>query len=163
MIALGFDPGLATTGYGVIKENKSRYYHLAHGTIRTPPTKSIPERLATIYQNARELIQEYKPDTIAVERLYFEKNVTNGIYVAQARGVLLLATAHEKLPLVELSPTEVKIALVGYGRAEKIQVQLMIQRLLLLDAIPKPDDAADALAIALCSLHIQPFSENLGK
>lgn len=158
MIALGFDPGLATTGYGLIHKKSSRYFHITHGVIRTPATKPIPERLAIIYQSAQDLITKYKPDTIAVERLYFEKNVTNGIYVAQARGVLLLATAHHKIPIVEFSPTEVKIALVGYGRAEKIQVQNMVKKFLLLDTIPKPDDSADALALAICALHIKPMN-----
>ncbi len=153
MIALGFDPGLATTGYGLIHEKGSRYFYITHGTIRTPARKSIPERLDIIYQNALELITQYKPDTIAIEKLYFEKNVTNGIYVAQARGVLLLASAHQKIPVVEFSPTMPKIALVGYGRAEKIQVQKMVQRLLMLDSIPHPDDSADALALAICALH----------
>lgn len=155
MFALGFDPGLATTGYGLIHKKGSRYFHITHGVIRTPATKSIPERLAIIYQIALDLIKEYRPNIIAIERLYFEKNVTNGIYVAQARGVLLLATAHQQIPVVEFSPTEVKIALVGYGRAEKIQVQNMVQRLLLLNEIPKPDDSADALALAICALHIK--------
>ncbi|MGC8739228.1 MAG: crossover junction endodeoxyribonuclease RuvC [Candidatus Hydrogenedens sp.] len=157
MIALGFDPGLATTGYGLVHKKGSRYFHISHGTIRTPASKDIAERLAIIYQNALDLIKKYRPDTIAIERLYFEKNVTNGIYVAQARGVLLLATAHLQIPVVEFSPTEVKIALVGYGRAEKIQVQSMVQRLLLLDVIPRPDDSADALALAICALHIKPL------
>ncbi len=154
MIALGFDPGLATTGYGIIHKKSSKYFYIKHGTIRTPATKTIPERLAIIYQDAHNLIVKYKPDTIAIERLYFEKNVTNGIYVAQARGVLLLATAHHNIPVVEFSPTEVKIALVGYGRAEKIQVQRMVQKLLSLDTLPRPDDSADALALAICALHI---------
>ncbi len=156
MIALGFDPGLSTTGYGLVKKEGSRYFYISHGTIRTPAI-NIAERLAIIYQNALELIKEHKPDTIGIERIYFEKNVTNGIYVAQARGVLLLATAHQQVPVVEFSPTEVKIALVGYGRAEKIQVQSMVQRLLSLDEIPRPDDAADALAIAICSLNMKPI------
>ncbi|HOK10199.1 MAG TPA: crossover junction endodeoxyribonuclease RuvC [Candidatus Hydrogenedens sp.] len=159
MIALGFDPGLATTGYGLVEKKSSRYYHVAHGVIRTGSTKSLPERLAIIYEGAQELIKTYKPNIVAVERIYFEKNVTNGIFVAQARGVLLLACAHEHVSVTEFSPTEIKIALVGYGRAEKHQVQCMIQRLLLLDEIPKPDDAGDALAIALCALHVQPLPE----
>ncbi|HOQ32695.1 MAG TPA: crossover junction endodeoxyribonuclease RuvC [Candidatus Hydrogenedens sp.] len=157
MIALGFDPGLATTGYGLVRKEGSRYFYISHGTIRTPAINDIAKRLAIIYQNAFDLIKEHKPDIIAIERLYFEKNVTNGIYVAQARGVLLLATAHQQIPVVEFSPTEVKIALVGYGRAEKIQVQNMVQRLLLLDEIPRPDDAADALAMAICAFHIKPI------
>lgn len=157
MIALGFDPGLATTGYGIVQKKGSRLQYIGHGVIRTTSSKSVEKRLNTIYESARKLIEHYSPDVIAVEKLYFEKNVTNGLLVAQARGVLLLASAQAGRVVAEFSPTEVKTALVGYGRAEKCQVQSMVQRLLFLNTPPKPDDSADALALAICSLQSYPL------
>jgi len=154
MRALGLDPGTAITGYGVVEGRGNRLRHLAHGAIRTSPTETPHERLRALYERATALIEQYQPDAIAVERLYFKQNVSTGIAVAQARGVLLLATAQAGCQFGEFSPTEMKVAVTGYGRAEKQQLQEMVRRLLNLDARPKPDDAADALALAICQIQI---------
>lgn len=153
MRVLGLDPGTATTGYGVVELRGSRLYYLAHGIISTPPHTPFEERLAAIYDETRALISKHKPDGVGLEKIYFKQNVTTGISVAQARGVLALAAAQASLPIRELSPAEVKTGVVGYGKATKRQVQEMVKVLLNLDDIPKPDDAADALAIAICTLH----------
>ncbi len=152
MRALGFDPGTATTGYGVVDSRGSRLTHVAHGVIATPAKWDFPDRLKFIFEEASRLLELFKPDAVAVERLFFVQNVTNGIQVAQARGVLVLAAALAGLPVGEFSPTEAKTAVVGYGHADKRQVQEMVKRLLSLDALPKPDDAADALAMAICQV-----------
>ena len=154
MRALGFDPGTATTGYGVVDSRGSRLTHVAHGVISTPSKWHFADRLKFIFEEASRLLELFKPDTVAVERLFFVQNVTNGIQVAQARGVLVLAAAQAGLPVGEFSPTEAKTAVVGYGHADKRQVQEMVKRLLSLDALPKPDDAADALALAICQVQI---------
>jgi len=153
MRVLGFDPGTATTGYGVVDGKGNRLTHIAHGTITTPPDTHFAERLHTIHTEATELIQQHNPDAVAIEKLYFKQNVTTGITVAQARGVLALAAVQAKKPIGEFSPTQAKLAITGYGKADKKQVQEMIKILLNLDTIPRPDDAADALALAICQLH----------
>jgi len=150
MRILGFDPGTATTGYGVVDRKGSRLTHVAHGTITTPPDMPFQDRLALIFRQAGELIATHRPDAVAIEKLFFSQNVTTGIGVAQARGVIALAAALENLPVGEFSPLEVKNATVGYGKATKKQVQEMVKILLNLDKIPRPDDAADALGIAIC-------------
>lgn len=152
MIAIGIDPGTAITGVGIVEEKSSRLFHIHHGAIRTSTRQPLEKRLLLIYQQLKDCFSNYTPDLVAVEKIYFKQNVTNGIFVAQARGVALLLSAQMEIPVVEFSPTEVKTALVGYGRAEKFQVQSMVQRLLMLDEIPKPDDAGDALALAICAL-----------
>ncbi len=153
MRVLGFDPGTATTGYGVVEGKGTRLTHIAHGTIRTPAGEHFAVRLKSIYAEATQLLETYAPDAVAIEKLFFSRNVTTGITVAQARGVLALSAAQANLPIGEFSPLEVKSAVVGYGKADKRQVQEMIKILLNLDALPKPDDAADALAIAICQIH----------
>ena len=153
MRVLGFDPGTATTGYGVVDGKGSRLNHVAHGVIATPAGQPFAERLKTIFLEARRLLDLYQPDAVAIEKLYFAQNVTTGLSVAQARGVIAVAVALCDKPLGEFSPLEVKNAVVGYGRATKKQVQEMVKILLNLDAIPKPDDAADALALAICQYH----------
>ncbi len=153
MRVLGLDPGTATTGYGVVEQQGSRLHHVAHGIISTPPKTAFEARLATIYDETRALIAQHKPDFVGIEKIYFKQNVTTGITVAQARGVLALAAAQSSLPIRELSPVDVKKGVVGYGKATKNQVQEMVKVLLNLEAIPRPDDAADALAIAICALH----------
>lgn len=152
MRALGFDPGTATTGYGVVESRGSRLTHVAHGVILTPSKWDFSDRLKFIFEEASRLLELFKPEAVAVERLFFVQNVTNGIQVAQARGVLVLAAALAGLPVGEFSPTEAKTAVVGYGHADKRQVQEMVKLLLSLDTIPKPDDAADALAMAICQV-----------
>ena len=155
MIILGIDPGTATTGYGVIEVQGSRFTALDYGCISTKPTFSMPERLDKIHQGLSLLIERFHPDEVAVEQLYFNTNATTAISVGQARGVILLAAAQKKLPVGEYTPLQVKQAMVGYGRAEKKQVQYMVASFLKLSNPPKPDDAADALAIAICHAHNQ--------
>jgi len=161
MRALGFDPGTATTGYGVVDSRGSRLTHVAHGVIATPSQWHFADRLKFIFEEASRLLDLFKPDAVAVERLFFVQNVTNGIQVAQARGVLVLAVAQAGLPVAEFSPTEAKTAVVGYGHADKRQVQEMVKRLLSLDALPKPDDAADALALAICQVQTGVVQQRL--
>lgn len=158
MKVLGIDPGLATTGYAVIQHDPSagrsprQMAILEAGVIRTPPHDPVPQRLHAIYADMKPLIQEFGPDALAVEEVFFNRNVTTAITVSEARGVVLLASSQFDLECVGYSPVEIKRQICGYGRATKGQVQAMIKRLLGLDALPKPDDAADALAVALCFL-----------
>ena len=149
MRILGIDPGLAIVGYGVIDSEKGVYRPVDCGVINTPKELSLPERLQLIYKGMVELIDTFKPDQVAIEELFFTKNITTGITVAEARGVILLACKQSGLPMFEYTPNQIKQSLTGYGKADKKQIQFMITRLLGLKAIPKPDDAADALAIAL--------------
>ena len=153
MRALGFDPGTATTGYGVVEGKGARLYHIEHGVITTPPDLHYAKRLVMIFQEVQRLCQAYRPDVVAIEKIFFSSNVTTGISVSQARGVISVAAALEQLPVTEFSPLEVKNAVVGYGKATKRQVQEMVKILLNLNALPKPDDAADALALAICQIH----------
>lgn len=153
MIILGLDPGTATTGYGVIRQTSFKISAIAYGTILTQPEMAMEHRLEVIYNDLGKIIRQYRPDEVAVEKLYFGRNTTTAITVGQARGVLLLRLAQENLPLGEYTPMQIKKALVGHGGAEKKQVQYMVQRFLKLDEMPKPDDAADALAIAICHAH----------
>ena len=153
MRVLGFDPGTATTGYGVVEGKGTRLYHVAHGIISTPPEQPFQDRLRTIFIECQRLIDLYAPDAAVVEKLFFSQNVTTGISVAQARGVIATAVAISEKPLGEFSPLEVKNAVVGYGKATKRQVQEMVKILLDLDALPRPDDAADALALAICQIN----------
>ncbi len=153
MRVLGFDPGTATTGYGVVQRQGSRLRHVVHGVILTPPEASFADRLLMIFEEASRLISIHEPQTVAIEKLFFVKNVTTGISVAQARGVVALAAAKANIAVTEYSPLEVKNAVVGYGKATKKQVQEMVKILLNLKDIPKPDDASDALALAICCLH----------
>ena len=149
MRILGIDPGLAIVGYSVIDSEKGVYRPVDCGVINTPKELSLPERLELIYKGMGELIDTFKPDQVAIEELFFTKNITTGITVAEARGVILLACKQSGLPMFEYTPNQIKQSLTGYGKADKKQIQFMITRLLGLKAIPKPDDAADALAIAL--------------
>ncbi len=149
MRILGIDPGLAIVGYGVIDSEKGVYRPVDCGVINTPKELSLPERLELIYKGMGELIETFNPDQVAIEELFFTKNITTGITVAEARGVILLVCKQSGLPMFEYTPNQIKQSLTGYGKADKKQIQFMITRLLGLKAIPKPDDAADALAIAL--------------
>jgi len=153
VILIGIDPGTATTGYGVIEKHGDRVKYIACGVISTPSTDEAHIRLKTIYDQFNALLDQYQPDTVATERLFFTNNVTTGIPVGRALGVILLAIAQRGLPWTEYTPTQVKSAVVGVGRAEKKQVQFMVTRLLNLAEVPKPDDAADALAVAICHAH----------
>ncbi len=151
---IGFDPGLAIVGYGVMDfEDFNRKTVVDYGIITTPKEESFPVRLAILYKAVTELIEKYKPDEIAAEELFFNTNITTGINVAHARGVLLLAAIHSCGRLYEYTPLQIKQAMTGYGRADKKQIQQMVKMYLGLEKIPRPDDAADALAVALT--HIQ--------
>ncbi len=153
MIILGIDPGLAIVGWGVIEYRNTKFRTLAYGSIQTPAGMRTEERLRAIYDGMRELIEKYHPETVAVEELFFNTNVTTGIRVAEARGVILLAAEQAGLDIQEYTPMQVKQAVVGYGKAEKKQVIMMVTMLLGLPKPPKPDDTADALAIAICHAH----------
>ncbi|MFO7807012.1 MAG: crossover junction endodeoxyribonuclease RuvC [Candidatus Moraniibacteriota bacterium] len=147
---LGIDPGTATTGWGLITQEKKAPKVLAFGCIETAKIDSDSQRLKETAVDLREIIEKYQPDEVAVEDLYFFKNLKTAIKVAQARGVLLLVPTEMRKPVFEYTPLQIKQALTGYGRAEKKQVQYMVQNILSLKQLPKPDDAADALAVALC-------------
>lgn len=158
MVILGIDPGTAITGYGLIAKQGNHLKRIAFGAIRTIPDTPTAFRLKQIYQELQSIIKQYQPDVMAVEQLFFNKNVRTALAVGQARGVVLLAGAEAGLEIFEFTPLQVKMAVVGYGRAEKNQVQEMVRVLLCLSEIPKPDDAADALAIAICQAHSDKIS-----
>lgn len=154
MIVIGIDPGTATTGYGIIEDDRTgKIKVIDYGTIITEPGISSEKRLKKIYDEISKIIDLHHPESGAVEKLFFQKNVTNAIAVGQARGVLLLALASSEISVFEYTPNEVKLSISGYGAADKKQVQRMVQTVLELPEMPKPDDAADALAIAICHLH----------
>ena len=155
MIIIGIDPGTATTGFGVIDKRGDRLSYVDCGTFETPAGLDAPARLKMIYEDFNTLLDKYRPDSVATERLFFTNNVTTGIPVGRALGVILLTLAQRNLSWTEYTPTQVKSAVVGVGRADKKQVQFMVTRLLGLNATPKPDDAADALAVALCHANTQ--------
>ena len=161
MRILGIDPGLAIVGWGVIEAERGNFYPVACGSITTPAHTSIPSRLSTIYQDLSHLMDKYRPEQMAVEELFFNNNRTTGIPVAEARGVILLCAEQHGIPVSEYTPMQVKQAVVGYGLAEKRQVIAMVTSLLRLPSPPKPDDTADALAIALC--HGQNAGSALGR
>jgi crossover junction endodeoxyribonuclease RuvC len=153
MLVLGIDPGTAITGYGLVKGEGDDLTLVAYGTITTSSDWALPERLQRIYQELTALIEDQQPTTAAVEELFFSKNVRTALSVGQARGVALLAAANAGLPIHEYTPLQVKQAIAGYGRATKDQVQQMVKMLLALDCVPQPDDAADAIAVAICHIH----------
>ena len=150
MRILGIDPGYGITGFGIVDAQRNNFQLLQYGAITTPAGTDFPLRLQMIYNDMTELLMVAKPDAVAIEELFFGQNVTTGIGVAQSRGVILLAIRQAGIPFFEYKPMQVKQAVVGYGNATKHQVQDMTKRLLHLSAMPKPDDAADAIAIALC-------------
>ncbi len=154
MLVLGIDPGTATTGYGLVRETEQGDLALVeYGAILTPAGMPQEERLMMLFERLNEIILLHRPDCGAVEKLFFRRNVTTAISVGQARGVILLAMAQHHMAVAEYTPMEVKQAVSGYGGADKNQVQVMVQALLRMDRLPKPDDAADALAIAICHQH----------
>ena len=150
MRILGIDPGYGITGFGLVEAQRGQFQLLRCGAITTPAGMDFSARLEIIYEDMRQLLEMAKPDVVAIEELFFGQNVTTGIGVAQSRGVILLAIRQAGLPVYQYKPMQVKQAVVGYGNATKHQVQDMTKRLLRLQAMPKPDDAADAIAIALC-------------
>ncbi len=153
MVILGIDPGYAIIGYGVINYNSNHFSVLEYGAVTTEANQKFSTRLAQIYFDINNVIARAKPDAISIEKLYFNTNTTTAIDVAQARGVILLAATQNNVPVYEYTPLQVKSAVTGYGRAEKKQVMDMIKNILRLEKIPKPDDTADALAIAVCHAH----------
>ncbi len=158
MLVLGIDPGTAITGWGVVREHPNGALEaIAYGAIRTKARTPMPDRLQTLYDAMTALIAEHRPDVAAIETLYFGRNVTTAITVAQGRGVILLALAQAGLTIREYKPAEIKQAIAGYGNADKLQVQEMIRQLLNLDAVPKPDDAADGLGVAITDLNSSRF------
>lgn len=162
MLVLGIDPGLAITGYGLIRtDERNDYQCIDYGVVSTKAGLPDAERLKILYDSLTELILLHRPDTSAVEKLFFQKNVKTAISVGQARGVAMLTLAQGNLPMEEYTPNEIKQTVCGYGNADKGQVQRMVQTLLNLDDLPKPDDAADALAVAICHIHHQSINNLL--
>ena len=153
MLVLGIDPGTAITGYGLVKGEDDDLSLVAYGAITTSSDWRLPERLQRIYRELTALIEDQQPTAVAVEELFFSKNVRTALSVGQARGVALLAAANAGLPIHEYTPLQVKQAITGYGRATKDQIQQMVRMLLALDSVPQPDDAADAIAVAICHIH----------
>ena len=163
MIILGIDPGLATTGYGVIeKRSDGNSVAVDYGVVLTPKDESLPVRLAMLEEGINKILNKFKPEEIAVEELFFSKNITTGIPVAHARGVILLTCVKYCGKLYEYTPMQIKQALTGYGRADKVQMMHVVTSLLHLQKIPRPDDAADALAVALCHAHTSRFGRMFG-
>lgn len=153
MIVIGIDPGIATTGYGLVAETNDGFRVIDYGAIMTSPDESQGKRLSEIHEKLKELILLHRPDSGAVEMLFFQKNVTSAVSVGQARGVALLALEECGIQVAEYSPREVKQSITGYGGAQKMQIQQMVKAILGLPEIPKPDDVADALSIAICHLN----------
>ena len=153
MVILGIDPGYATVGYGVVRYHSNRFAPVRFGAITTPAGEDFSRRLEIIYDDACSLIERSAPDVLSIEQLFFTNNKTTGIDVAQARGVILLAARKHGIQVYEYTPMQVKQSVVGYGRAEKHQVMEMTRKLLGLAEVPRPDDAADALALAICHGH----------
>ena len=162
MIIIGIDPGFGTMGWGVIKSERGNATVIDYGVITTSKTERFPTRLAILEEGVKQLIHKYKPDEIALEELFFNSNTTTAINVAQARGVILLTCVKECGRLYEYTPLQIKQALTGYGRAEKRQMQIMVKTFLKLDKIPRPDDAADALAVALTHSQTNRFKTPFG-
>lgn len=158
MLVLGLDPGTATTGYGVVKEHEDGSVEaIDYGVISTKAKTPMPQRLQQIFEELNKLIERYQPDEIAIEELFFGRNVTTGITVAQARGVMLLVAAQHNIPIASYKPKAAKQAITGYGSADKHQMQMMMMQILNLEEIPRPDDAADGLAMAYTHLNTTRF------
>ncbi len=157
MIIVGVDPGIAILGYGVIEYNGNHFKTLDYGAITTDSKVKMPNRLETIYDSLHSKLKEFKPDAVAIEELFFNKNTKTALTVGHARGVAILAAAHLGMNIYEYTPLQVKQGVTGYGRADKQQVQVMTKTILNLNAVPKPDDVADALAVAICHAHSSAF------
>lgn len=153
MVILGIDPGYAIVGYGAIQFVNGRYHSLGFGAVETAADVDFNKRLSLIFDSMERMIQKCRPDALAIEKLYFQNNQKTAIGVAEARGVILLAAERSRIPIFEYTPLQVKMAVTGYGQAHKPQVMEMTRRLLKLEAVPKPDDTADALAVAICHAH----------
>lgn len=162
MLVVGIDPGVATTGYGVVRDTVNGILLVDYGVVTTPPNLALAQRLLLLHHELEKIIQLHRPESAAVEKLFFQKNVTTAIAVGQARGVALLTMAENQIEVSEYTPLEVKQAVAGYGSADKKQVQYMVKAILNMEVVPTPDDAADALAIAICHLHSAQY-KNLEK
>ena len=158
MLILGIDPGLAISGYGIINYSGNKFETIKYGTILTESCEEFPKRLQILYDGYMSLMEMYKPEAVAIEELFYNKNAKTAMAIAQARGVHLLAAQNKNIPLYEYTPLQIKQGIVGYGRAEKIQIQEMVKTILHLKEIPKPDDVADGLAAAICHAHSLKFS-----
>lgn len=163
MITFGIDPGTAILGWGVVEERSGTLSMIAYGVVRTPAGTEQSQRLLQLHTELSTLLQKYKPDSAAVEELFFSKNVTTALAVGQARGVALLSLAQCSIPIFEYKPLVVKQAVAGYGGADKKQMQEMVRMTLRLEAVPKPDDAADALAIAICHAYSAPMLRRIAE
>ena len=161
-ITLGIDPGTARLGYGLIRGGMQPKL-IDAGLIETWPDEPMADRLVTLYEGVQELLNEFKPDVLAVEQLFFARNVTTAITVGQARGVVILAAAQVQVPVAEYTPSEIKQAVTGYGKADKNQIQEMVRMILNLKSVPRPDDAADALAVAICHAQTVPFADRVAR
>ena len=164
MLALGIDPGTAICGYGFVESRGSNLIAHKYGAITTSPKAKMEDRLLKIFDGLNEMIKEFKPDVMGIEQLFFKRNVDTAIPVGQARGVIMLAAAKNNLPIIERTPLQVKQSVTGYGKADKEQVIYMVTKILNLPKPPKPDDVADALAVAICTSHIMnsfTFRNNL--
>lgn len=159
MIILGMDPGLAISGYGIIEYTGNKFEVIDYGAVLTESCEEFPKRLKHIYDSYISIIDMYKPEAVAIEELFYNKNVKTALAVAQARGVHLLAAENKDIPLYEYTPLQIKQGIVGYGRAEKRQIQEMVKVILKLKEIPKPDDVADGLATAICHAHCLKFAD----
>jgi crossover junction endodeoxyribonuclease RuvC len=158
-LVLGIDPGTATTGFGLVRERDDGSLEMVEfGIISTPKEEAAHHRLVQLYDEMKKIIKRHKPDSVGVEKLFFQRNISTAIAVGQARGVVMLAIAQAGLDVAEYTPNEVKQAVAGYGSADKKQVQEMVRVLLSMPSIPKPDDAADALAIAITHIHTRRYS-----
>lgn len=164
MLVIGIDPGTAITGYGLVREEQNGALTVVdYGVVRTPAKMPMPQRLLKLYRELKEITLLHRPDSGAVEKLFFQKNVTTAISVGQGRGVAILALAEAEMAVAEYAPNEIKQSIAGYGGADKAQMQYMVRALLNLDEIPQPDDAADALAVAICHIHHARMNALTGK
>jgi crossover junction endodeoxyribonuclease RuvC len=164
MLVIGIDPGTATTGYGLVREEQNGALKMVDfGVIQTSAKMPMPQRLRQLYRELKQITLLHRPDSGAVEKLFFQKNVRTAISVGQGRGVAILALAEAEIEIAEYSPSEIKQSIAGYGGADKGQMQYMVKALLNLDEIPQPDDAADALAVAVCHIHYARFKAITGE
>lgn len=163
MRILGIDPGYAIMGYGVVDMQGNHFKAVDYGAVTTDKDMKMPDRLKHLYNGMMEVIAENEPDVVSIEQLFFNTNTTTAILVGQARGVAILACANSGLPIYEYTPLQIKQGLIGYGRAEKKQIQIMVKTILNLKAVPKPDDTADALAAAICHGHSAGFTNRLAE
>jgi len=160
MLVIGIDPGTAITGFGLVQENPDgSLIAVKYGVIQTSSDVDMPQRLLELHRSLQKILLLHRPESGAVEKLFFQRNVRTALSVGQARGVAILALAEQRLPVAEYSPLEVKQAVAGYGGADKNQVQQMVRALLGLQEVPRPDDAADALAVAICHLHTSKMKD----